>query len=365
MLRSLYGPRVLILNVLAAISSVIFQMPIMLLLFEYRRATSAIHISNGDIESKSAPTREDDKQYSLENGMDNHSRHNNSSNGDETELSSYRINPKNYATVSTIVPRENDEGINARNSGNEESGAYNTDIDAEVSATRLSPSQSYLLAIQSNQDNTIPLSCNGANEHSQEYRTSCDHIKNQQTATWKSIFRSVFLKLICNHPFVCICFGLLWSLIFRMGFEQAKLPKILNDFTEYFANCVTPVASFCIGMFVHGHLKGMFAVWKQILIYLAAKMILMPIVAMLVCVVVHLDGIEARSAVLLASLPVALAGFALTTTYMADRQQAMTLMSGVIITGSILMPFVFAAWNEILIVGKIFGDIPKGTVYTG
>lgn len=36
MLRALYGPRASILNVLAAISSLVFQLPVMLVLFEYR-----------------------------------------------------------------------------------------------------------------------------------------------------------------------------------------------------------------------------------------------------------------------------------------------------------------------------------------
>ena len=106
-------------------------------------------------------------------------------------------------------------------------------------------------------------------------------------------------------------------------------------------------------------------VWKPLLLFLLAKMIVMPALAMLVCVIVDLDGIEARSAVLLASLPVALASFTLVTTYMKERPSAMSLISGLIIVGSVLMPFAFAAWNEILIAGDVFGDIPSGAVYTG
>jgi predicted permease len=86
-------------------------------------------------------------------------------------------------------------------------------------------------------------------------------------------------------------------------------------------------------------------------------------------VALGIDGIEARSAVLIASLPVALAAFTLGQTYFDGANEGaragMEVIAVEIIVGSILMPFVFLAWHSILEAGDVFGAIPEGAKFTG
>ena len=104
-----------------------------------------------------------------------------------------------------------------------------------------------------------------------------------------------------------------------------------------------------------------------------------PVPPLAVCYAFGIDGIEARSAVLIASLPVALAAFTLGQRYFAGSpgntgnphggqqhdRAGMEVIAVEIIAGSVLMPFVFLAWHGVLDAGRVFGDIPEGALYMG
>lgn len=88
----------------------------------------------------------------------------------------------------------------------------------------------------------------------------------------------------------------------------------------------------------------------------------------LVAIALGVDGIEARSAVLIASLPVALAAFTLGQTYLGNEpgaQAGMETIAAEIIIGSVLMPFVFLAWHSILESNDVFGSIPEDAIFAG
>eukprot|EP00043_Microstomoeca_roanoka_P009685 m.92235 g.92235 ORF g.92235 m.92235 type:complete len:546 (+) comp14657_c4_seq2:72-1709(+) len=360
MLESVYGPKVKILNVLAALSSVIFQLPIMLILFEYRVVLRS---------PSSSPTPPIAANVGTDAAVDTEVAIPISAalTSDEIELQ----------TTKSQDPQSGD--IALMNGENSKSQPY-SDLDLSF-ATGLPQTRSYLVAIskhysipgpsssevsESQTDMPPSESSSTAQETNEQRYAQIRQLQGDTEAEPKRIWlvlKRVAGKLARNHIFIGIVLGLLWSLIFRMGAKEDELPTVINSYVQYFANCVTPVASFCIGGFVYKHERDVLRTWKLALVFLFAKMIVMPAAAMLVCVIIGLDGIEARSAVLLSSLPIALASFALITTYMKDSASTISLISGLIIVGSILMPFVFAAWNEILIAGNVFGDIPSDAQY--
>lgn len=368
MLESLYGPKVKILNVLAAISSVIYQLPIMLMFFEYREVTKAQAAKRGrqlqghnalPLTDAAQPKQQQQQQATPEPAsVPSHAGNATTETTDpsggvdgDADVSGF---PDTQRTDSYRVAIEHQNSMDSIENSNSNS---NTQDNQATSTTTLTSHAG--AAVADNKATHPTTTTTASTAATDDSRVSVDG------NVLVVVLKRVAPKLLRNHPFVGICIGLLWSLILRMAADENEFPKVIDTFVQYFADCVTPVASFCTGMFMCGHERDVLRMWKPLLLFLLAKMIVMPALAMLVCVIVDLDGIEARSAVLLASLPVALASFTLVTTYMKERPSAMSLISGLIIVGSVLMPFAFAAWNEILIAGDVFGDIPSGAVYTG
>eukprot|EP00049_Salpingoeca_infusionum_P004041 m.74232 g.74232 ORF g.74232 m.74232 type:complete len:195 (+) comp12390_c0_seq8:2070-2654(+) len=170
----------------------------------------------------------------------------------------------------------------------------------------------------------------------------------------------------------------------------------LGHFCCLCIDCVTPGASFCVGMYSYGRLGLIRRNWLRCIILLVAKLIVMPALVIPVCMMLDIDGIEARSAVLIGSLPVALASFTLSKTYfggsstlptsntqsqltqqrprgsdskhrddgeMQEASREVDVASALIIIGSILMPFIFLAWHSLMSHFDLFGVIADDQLY--
>jgi predicted permease len=236
-MQALYGPQTLTLSVLAAMSSLLFQLPVMLFVFEYR----AVHKGDDD-----------------------------------------------------------------REEGDAEMTAIGADNDAVGNDTAARGSSSLA-----------------------------------------SIAKRVALKLALNPPLIGICLGLLYSGLITTLKHKTPLEfhAIPNNLSTYLGNAVLPLASFSVGLFINViDWQVLRRTWPLTTVYLFAKAIFVPLLMIPILLMLGIDGVEARVAVQIAALPIALASFTLSQTYFNDS----TIFSLVIVIGTILILPIALLWEVIL-----------------
>ena len=265
MLTALYGPKVKILNILAAMGSLISQLPIMLMLFAWRQ----------EVATKPLPR--------------------------QTE-----------ATLSTHQAL----------SGHEHS--------------TIALSDSYRQAI------TPDLT---------------DKPTSMTSNNCALLFLRVGQRLLKTPPMVAIVAGLLYSAVVRGGFNSTVFPSWIDQWVQSLGDCVTPLAAISLGLFAAGRERVFLSYWRHGCVLLASKVVLLPLLSLGLAYLLGLDGIEGRSAVLIASLPVAIAGFTLTQKYFPDLREIDPLgdADGIIRPG-------FCSRHEeyrLLIAGQVGGNEPR------
>jgi predicted permease len=132
-------------------------------------------------------------------------------------------------------------------------------------------------------------------------------------------------RLLRTPPMVAIIAGLLYSAIVREGFNSDVFPTWIDRWVQGLGDCVTPLAAFCLGLFSFGRERAFLKYWQHGLVLLASKVIFLPLLSLGLAYLLGLDGLEGRSAVLIASLPVAIAGFTLTQKYFPDSDKPLQL----------------------------------------
>eukprot|EP00050_Salpingoeca_kvevrii_P008044 m.300312 g.300312 ORF g.300312 m.300312 type:complete len:474 (-) comp14418_c0_seq1:97-1518(-) len=345
MLVSLYGPRVSILNILAAMGSLIFQMPIMLVLFEYRAFQQ-------DEAAEERQKKLADSHF-VENG------------GIVAETAASARDGITFVTVPMTVSQS------ATGSGN----------DAEELVRR---SSSYVLA-------TSSADPSNGRDAAKLPRTRATQ---PRASRWRLAWR-LAVRLVSNPPMAGILLGLGYSLILRTAIDEQRFPYWIDKWVTYFGNTVTPLAAFSIGMFMVGREGYFLATARHSLVLMVVKFVLLPLLTLGFAHALGIDGIEGRSAVLIASLPIAVASFSISqkyfahsdedgkgspatgsdrchhphpprwaTTPSAEEDTASVVIAGQVIVGSLLMAPVFLAWNAILEKLEVFGDFGD-VAYTG
>lgn len=280
MLTALYGPQIRILNILAAMGSLIFQLPIMLILFEYRRFQTG---SSGDSGRPAASGR----------------------------------------------------------------------ALTEESGDDLARSQSYVAAMDGGLGD--PSSHATGRKHGMAPRPLL-----------------LLARVVLNPPMAGILLGLLYSLLMRTAGGSAVYPFWIERWVANLALCVSPVAAFTIGMFMAFRELSFLYSWRHGSALLVAKFGLLPLLALGLARVWGFEGRRGRSAVLIASLPIAVAAFSISKKYFyaaASRKHTVhglvvssyteretTLISGQVIVGSIIMTPIFLAWHAVLQEGNVFDD---------
>mmetsp|Transcript_11433 Transcript_11433/g.28151 ORF Transcript_11433/g.28151 Transcript_11433/m.28151 type:complete len:442 (-) Transcript_11433:68-1393(-) len=317
MLASLYGPGVAVLNVLAALSSLIFQLPLMLAILEFRKVWYPREIVTLDSQTRknSSVELEVGKTENKGNGVA------------EAEIS---------ATTKKVIPktkRLSSVGDIAKDTKNQVDLEHADLEGMEDAQTKGFPERERL-----------PVSC--------------------------KIVWNVVRKVFTTPPMIGIILGFLYSFIVVHANEYTDFAEpepagfglYLNNFVDFFGITVTPLATFTVGMFSYGRLHHFRNHLLKNIIFIICKMFLMPLLAVGVCFWLDIDGIEARSAVLIASLPIALASFSLVRNYYR-QEDVISVISAQIVIGTILMIATFTAWNEYMDANDLFGEIPSDAMY--
>lgn len=302
--------------VLAAFSSFIFELPLVLICLEISRIRAARRRyyqrveweqSEGDLE---AVLNNDDPNSAKKSGKKSRS-----SDGSKeeplltnTENSGIKDNG-NEDNDSTMRERRghNEEGEENENEGNEENEDEKK-ADKEVA--------------------------NIVNVRNDDSQSQIDYAEESVGEHARRIAIFVGKRLLQTPPIIAIVLGLIYGSI------QIPVPDILAKVISYLGGLVTPIASFSVGMFVCDG-KPFKRAWRKTIVYMILKMFAMPLLAL---VVVYISGIKnpaAEVAVIIASLPLAFPAFTITKQYGLGED----VMSTCITTGTILMlPTVLFWW---------------------
>lgn len=159
---------------------------------------------------------------------------------------------------------------------------------------------------------------------------------------WSKIMKVAGVRLLKTPALLGMILGLIWSAI---GWT---IPTVLSTVLTNLGNCVTPVATFCVGIFITdgGPFKR---VWHKTIIYMVLKMVAMPLLAALCCVIVLPSATNEASndvhvaGVVIASLPLAFPAF----TFAKEFGHGEDVMATCIAVGIILILPVVIAWAYI------------------
>lgn len=309
LLQSLYGKPVAILNILASFSSFIFQLPVMLVLFELRELRRQREEPPAAVEEGKAIVKDTSIKM--------------------VEMAS----PLSYSHV-TFFPVDG-------------GAPQPEDTNNKWSKTNNNGSTKPLFSVPVAPNKAPTPGKAGDNVLAPHHRVVVD----------------VLLKVLRNPPFLGICAGLLWSFIIRWAGHDKNFPVYIDKWVQYFSDVVTPLAAFSVGMFMNNHLSSIVLHWRQNLLLIFTKMVLVPALTIPICLMLGIDGIEGRSAVLIACLPIAVASFALGHNYMIKERWPVEILASQIVIGTILMPLVFIAWHAFMEAVELFGKIPDGAIY--
>ena len=160
---------------------------------------------------------------------------------------------------------------------------------------------------------------------------------------WGRIFKNVALRMLKTPPFIAIILGIIWGSI---GWQ---LPTVLATILTNLGNCVTPVATFCVGIFITDG-KPFKRAWRKTIIYMLMKIVGMPLLAMALIAAFGFKPPVSEVGLVIASLPLAFPAF----TFAKEYGRGEDVMSTCIATGTILMLPVVIFWAYCA--DWVFGD---------
>jgi len=155
----------------------------------------------------------------------------------------------------------------------------------------------------------------------------------------------VLLHVVRMPPLVGIILGIIYSAL-PPSLTQNKLPSAVDTFCTSVGACVTPLATFNVGLFICDG-QPFKRVWKRTLVYLPLKHIALPILAIGIAWLFRLGSPAGEIAVIVASLPLAFPAFTLVHVYQG-LPNADDIMSTCISAGCALLLPVVALWSLFL-----------------
>ncbi|KAI8814856.1 auxin efflux carrier [Cladochytrium replicatum] len=167
----------------------------------------------------------------------------------------------------------------------------------------------------------------------------------------KSEVRTIAIKigraLITNPTIISCLLAVIYSLAITshvLASSTVKFPKPLASLVTWLANTVTPLSTFCIGLFMFASWKAISKRWKVGLGLVLLKNTCVPLFAILLSKWFGLQGESAQALVLMTGMPMALGTFPIFQTYNTGEEVAATT----VIMGTLLMMPTAIAWNAML-----------------
>jgi predicted permease len=258
MLSAIYGAKSVIYNVYASLSSLFFQLPILLIMFEYRRvfqipkqqlrAQAISSMELGNVVPEAASNQEDGQENAAND-------------------SQQQSEPVDEASEILVEHKAEDQAV------------QNSE-DASFAKQMLSFVKFALLAVVTN-------------------------------PPFIGILLGIFYSLVFTSN---------TSARYTNATGVHIKPAFLDNLSQWLTDTVTPLASFSIGLFAAKHFKGFARHWFRDLIYLVLKFLFVPVLAIAIMFMFGIDHSQARIGTLIAALPVALAAFTITENYACGNQ---------------------------------------------
>lgn len=150
--------------------------------------------------------------------------------------------------------------------------------------------------------------------------------------------RKAVIKKVSIHPCIISCeIGIVFML------AQVQLPTFLNKALTSFAGCLTPLSMMVIGMIL-ADMKIKELVDREVMIFTAIRLILIPGLVWIPCMILRMDRLVMGVSVLLAAMPAGAMTSMMAAKYNSDEQFATKL----IVFSTLCSVVTTMAWSIIL-----------------
>jgi predicted permease len=143
------------------------------------------------------------------------------------------------------------------------------------------------------------------------------------------------LKSLAQNPLLISVFVGLAIVVFNI-----KVPSPIENTIQLFANSVTAVVLFSLGVFLGMQKIGNLKEWYRVIAFVAFTMLVLPFVFYQVLSLLKFDTTLLNSTVLDAAMPLGLTPYALSVQYKLNT----TLLARIVVLGTLLSMFIIPLW---------------------
>jgi hypothetical protein len=154
----------------------------------------------------------------------------------------------------------------------------------------------------------------------------------------KTYPQKLALNLAQNPLLVSVLVGLVIVLF------QIKLPGFAEKTIELFADSVTAVVLFSLGIFLGTQKRGKLKEWSQVFVYVLSTMLVLPFLFYGCLQLANMETTHLKATIIDAAMPLGLTPYALSIQYKLET----ALVARVVVLGTALSVFIIPLWIVIL-----------------
>ncbi len=150
--------------------------------------------------------------------------------------------------------------------------------------------------------------------------------------------KKLLLSLAKNPLLISVFIGLAIVIL------KIKLPSVISETIQLFANSVTAVVLFSLGIFLGLHKIGNLKEWNKVVMWITVTMLIMPIFFLGFLNILHFESEMLKSSVIDAAMPLGLTPYALSVQYKLKT----TLLARIVVLGTLLSMIIIPLWIAFL-----------------
>lgn len=150
--------------------------------------------------------------------------------------------------------------------------------------------------------------------------------------------KKLILNLIQNPLLLSVFVGLFIVLL------RVEVPEFVSKTIDFFAESVTAVVLFSLGIFLGMQKIGKLKEWYQVLAFVLATMLILPFFYFLVLKVSDMQPDNIKASVIDAAMPLGLTPYALSLQYHLDTK----LAARIVVLGTFLSVFIIPLWIALI-----------------
>ncbi|HPF52538.1 MAG TPA: AEC family transporter [Draconibacterium sp.] len=151
-------------------------------------------------------------------------------------------------------------------------------------------------------------------------------------------FKKLSLNLIQNPLLLSVFVGM-FIVLFRI-----ELPEFVSKTIDFFAESVTAVVLFSLGIFLGMQNIGKLKEWYRVFAFVAATMLLIPFFYFILLKTTDLEPELVKASVIDAAMPLGLTPYALSLQYNLDTK----LAAWIVVLGTLLSVFIIPLWIALM-----------------